>query len=270
MISINDISFAYRKNSNILEHISLELSEGRIYGLLGLTGIGKSTLLKMICGLLQPNSGSIEIDGEIPVKRHPGLLSEIFYIPEDFRGPDMKIIRYADMLGKFYPKYDRNMFLDLMQELEVDPERSFSKMSLGQHKKSILSVALSMNTKYLIMDEPTNGLDIPTKSEFKRIMSRLLEENRTVIISTHQVKDVENLLDDIIILDKKSVLLNSPVSEIQKEYFFSVADKAPEDALYSERMLGGETFIRKAREGEESGVNIELLFNYIIKSSKNR
>lgn len=270
MISINDISFAYRKNSNILEHISLELSEGRIYGLLGLTGIGKSTLLKMICGLLEPQKGSIGIDGFNPVKRNPDMLREMFYIPEDFRGPDMKIRQYADMLGKFYPGYDRKMFLDLMQEFEVDPERSFSRMSLGQHKKSILSAALSMNTKYLILDEPTNGLDIPTKSEFKRIMSRHLDDSRTVIISTHQVKDIENLLDDIIILDRKSVLMNMPVTEIQKEYFFSVADKAPEDALYSEMILGGEAFIRKAREGEESGVNIELLFNHIINSSKRK
>ena len=267
MITINNLSFSYSKEP-VLDHISTRFETGRVYGLLGSNGVGKSSLFKMICGLLTSKEGSIDVDGYSPAQRKANFYSKIYYIPEDFSGPAMSVKNFALGNGIFYPNFDRDLFFRLMKEFELDPEKKFTELSLGQHKRVILAYALSLKTEYLLLDEPTNGLDIPAKSEFRKILSSVIDEKQTVIISTHQVRDVENLLDHIIILDKRAVLLDKSIDEIQKEYYFDNSPYQPEDALYCESGLGGYSFVRKNTEGAESKINIEILFNY-INSTKN-
>ena len=262
MIEIKDLSFAYSKEK-VLDCISTTFKQGRVYGLLGANGVGKSTLFKLLCGLLATKEGSIDIDGYSPANRQPGFLSKIFYIPEDFEGPALTIKNYAKGISSFYPKYDEELLNTLLNDFEIDINRKFTTLSLGQRKRAILCIAFAMNTEYLLLDEPTNGLDIPSKLEFRKIVARVMDEKRTIIISTHQVKDVENLLDHIMILDKRAVLLDKSVADIQNEYLFEVSNTIPEDALFIEAGLGGCCSIRKNVNGEESRINIELLFNYI-------
>ena len=262
MIEVKELSFAY-SGTAVLDSISTTFEQGRVYGLLGANGVGKSTLFKLLCGLLTTKRGEISIDGYSPADRQPGFLSKIFYIPEDFEGPDVSIKNYAGGISAFYPNYDETMLNNLLNDFEIDINRKFTSLSLGQRKKAILCIALAMNTEYLLFDEPTNGLDIPSKLEFRKMVARAMDDNRTIIISTHQVKDVENLLDHIMILDKRAVLLDKSVADIQSEYSFEVSANAPEDALFIESGLAGCSYIRKNITGEESRVNIELLFNYI-------
>lgn len=262
MIEIKDLSFAYSKEK-VLDCISTTFKQGRVYGLLGANGVGKSTLFKLLCGLLTTKEGSIDIDGYSPAERNPGFLSRIFYIPEDFEGPALTIKNYAKGISSFYPNYDEELLNTLLNDFEIDINRKFTTLSLGQRKRAILCIAFAMNTEYLLLDEPTNGLDIPSKLEFRKIVARLMDEKRTIIISTHQVKDVENLLDHIMILDKRAVLLDKSVADIQNEYLFEISNTIPEDALFIEAGLGGCCSIRKNVNGEESRINIELLFNYI-------
>ena len=151
----------------------------------------------------------------------------------------------------------------LLKDFEIDIDRKFTTLSLGQRKRAILCIALAMNSEYLLLDEPTNGLDIPSKLEFRKMVARTMDDKRTIIISTHQVKDVENLLDHIMILDKRAVLLDKSVADIQNEYLFETGNTVPDDALFVEAGLGGCSSIRKNVNGEESRINIELLFNYI-------
>ena len=262
MIEVRHLSFSY-SNEKVLDRISTSFGQGRVYGLLGANGVGKSTLFKLLCGLLTAKEGSIDIDGYSPAERKPGFLSKMFYIPEDFEGPAVSIKNYAAGISAFYPKYDEQLLLSLLKDFEIDINRKFTTLSLGQRKRAILCIAFAMNTEYLLLDEPTNGLDIPSKLEFRKMVARVMDEKRTIIISTHQVKDVENLLDHIMILDKRSVLLDKSVADIQNEYLFEVSKTVPEDALYVEAGLGGCCSIRKNVGGEESRINIELLFNYI-------
>ena len=262
MIEVKNLSFAYGK-VNVLDDISTSFGQGKIYGLLGANGVGKSTLFKLLCGLLTTKNGTIEIDGRSPLGRKPGFLSKIFYIPEDFEGPDMSIKNYAAGISQFYPNYDAALFASQMSDFDIDASRKFTSLSLGQRKRAIIALALALRTEYLFLDEPTNGLDIPSKAEFRRMVAAAMDENRTIIISTHQVRDVENLLDHIMILDKCTVLLDKSVAEIQGEYFFNMSSDAPEGALYTEPGLGGCCSISKNTTGEESCINIELLFNYI-------
>lgn len=262
MIDVKNLSFAY-SGTVVLDNISTTFEQGRVYGLLGANGVGKSTLFKLLCGLLTTKNGSIDIDGYSPADRQPGFLSKIFYIPEDFEGAAISIKNYASGISAFYPNYNENLLNGLLSDFDIDINRKFTSLSLGQRKRAILCIALAMNTEYLLLDEPTNGLDIPAKAEFRKMVAKAMDDNRTIIISTHQVKDVENLLDHIMILDKRCVLLDKSVTDIQSEYSFGVSSTVPEDTLFVERGIAGCSYIVKNTTGEESRINIELMFNYI-------
>jgi ABC-2 type transport system ATP-binding protein len=267
MIEVKNLSFAYSGNK-VLDNISTVFKQGKIYGLLGANGVGKSTMFKLLCGLLTTKEGTIDIDGCSPVGRKPEFLSKIFYVPEDFEGPDMTIKKYVAGVSQFYPNYDSGLFEKLLADFEIDVNRKFTTLSLGQRKRAILALALALKTEYLFLDEPTNGLDIPSKAEFRKMVVAAMDDTRTIIISTHQVRDVENLLDHIMILDKRAVLLDCSISDIQSEYAFDVSSSVPENALYVEAGLGGCYSICENRSGVESRVNIELLFNYINSKKK--
>jgi ABC-2 type transport system ATP-binding protein len=262
MIEVKNLSFSY-SSVKVLDNITTTFEQGRIYGLLGANGVGKSTMFKLLCGLLTTKQGTIDIDGCSPAGRKPSFLSKIYYVPEDFEGPDMTIRNYAAGVSQFYPNYDNTLFARLLSEFEIDADRKFTSLSLGQRKRAILALALSLKTDYLFLDEPTNGLDIPTKALFRKMVAAAMDDKRTIIISTHQVKDVEGLLNHIMMLDKRAVLLDKSVSDIQREYRFEVSASAPADALYVEPGLGGCCSISPNNTGEESIINIELLFNYI-------
>lgn len=262
MIEVKNLSFAYSKEM-VLDDISTTFAQGKIYGLLGANGVGKSTMFKLLCGLLTTKYGTIDIDGYSPVGRKPGFLSKIYYVPEDFEGPDMVVGNFAYGMAPFYPNFDAELLAGLFKDFEIDADRKFTSLSLGQRKRAILAIALAMKTDYLFLDEPTNGLDIPTKALFRKMVAAAMDDKRTIIISTHQVKDVEGLLNHIMMLDKRAVLLDKSVSDIQREYRFEVSASAPADALYVEPGLGGCCSISPNNTGEESRINIELLFNYI-------
>ena len=281
MITIKNLDFSY-KNAAVFKNISLNFKEGNVYGLLGENGVGKTTLLKLICGLQQANAGSCTVDEFIPSERNPYFLQNIFYLPEEVITDDTTPELFVKKLGVFYPRYDHQYFIDLMQELEVDVTRKFSALSYGQKKKALLACALSLRTDYLLLDEPTNGLDIPSKAKFRKV---ILEHSTdaagtdaankdaashvpTIIISTHQVKDVENLIDPIVILDHDEVLLDATFEEISSKLYFDYGTEKSGDALYSEMMPGGYINVLPNRFEMESKVNVEALFNAVRNNKK--
>lgn len=266
MITIEKLDFAYGKQK-VFENINLNFQEGHIYGLLGENGVGKTTLLKIINGLQSPNQGECIIDGKNPFARTPDFLQEIFFLPEGVIAPSYTTpIKYADSIGVFYPNYDRSLFLDLMNEMEVVHDKKFEQLSYGQKKKAMFCLAVALKTKYLLLDEPTNGLDIPSKTDFRRIMARYTTENTIAIISTHQVKDIENLIDPIVILAKDDVLINASIEEIAAKLYFSFDNEKNDQAIYSEMVPGGFINVMRNVEGLESNVLIEPLFNTAVRN----
>lgn len=266
MITIEKLDFAYGKQK-VFENINLNFQEGHIYGLLGENGVGKTTLLKIINGLQSPNQGECIIDGKNPFARTPDFLQEIFFLPEGVIAPSYTTpIKYADSIGVFYPNYDRSLFLDLMNEMEVVHDKKFEQLSYGQKKKAMFCLAVALKTKYLLLDEPTNGLDIPSKTDFRRIMARYTTENTIAIISTHQVKDIENLIDPIVILAKDDVLINASIEEIAAKLYLSFDNEQNDQAIYSEMVPGGFINVMRNVEGLESNVLIEPLFNTAVRN----
>ena len=262
MIEIKDLSFSYGKEP-VLKSITTSFEEGRIYGLLGENGVGKTTLLTLLCGLKKVGSGSITTDGENPFDRTPSLLEKQYYLPDEVAPTPMTADGYAKERGRFWPLYDHEKFLHIMKEFENDPDKKMSQMSAGQLKKTYIAFALATGAKYLFMDEPTNGLDIPSKAQFRSaIMSHTAEES-TIVISTHQVRDLENIIDPVIILDKQEVLLNASMEEISDKLFFDYGTTLKEGSLYREQLPGGFLQVYPNYDKEESKVNVEALFNAV-------
>lgn len=266
MIDIKDFSFAYTKTL-VFDNINLQFKKGSIYGLLGENGVGKTTLLKAISGLLKPTAGSCTVDEQVSFDRNPSFLQSIFLLPDEVPLPDSATPeKFFGDLAPFYPKQSVETFHNLAKELQIDPSRKFKEMSFGQQKKSLLACALALNTDYLLLDEPTNGLDIPSKADFRRILSERVGDEQTIIISTHQVKDVENLIDPIIIISNNNVLLNASVEQITEKFYFEYGGQQRPDALYSEMMPGGFLNVMVNNGMGESQINIEGLFNAVLRN----
>ena len=264
MIQIKDLGFAYGDKA-VLRNIDMKLEEGRIYGLLGENGVGKTTLLTLLCGLKKPQTGTIETDGKNPYEREPSLLSDQYYLSDEVPAMNMKATDYAKNYGKFWERFDIDKFNEIMEVFENDPLQKMNKMSFGQLKKTYIAFALACDTKYLFMDEPTNGLDIPSKSQFRKAVTKYTREDSVILISTHQVRDLENIIDPIIILDSQDVLLNATIAEISEKLYFDYSTEKAEDSLYSEMIPGGNIQVYLNQTKEDSKVNIEALFNTVLK-----
>lgn len=267
MIEIKDLAFSYGKTP-ILKSITTTLEEGRIYGLLGENGVGKTTLLTLLCGLKKVCSGSITTDGENPFDRTPTLLQNQFYLPDEVLPVAMKAEYFAKERGAFWPDYDHSKFLEIMKEFENDPAKKMNQMSAGQLKKTYISLALACGCKYIFMDEPTNGLDIPSKTQFRSAIMKYTSDDSTIVISTHQVRDLENIIDPIIILDRQDVLLNASVEEITSKLYFDYGTQLHPESLYSEQLPGGFIQVYPNSTGEDSKINVEALFNAVHKNKE--
>ena len=266
MIEVKNVSFKYAGQKNLVfDDFSFTLKENNIYGLLGKNGTGKSTLLYLISGLLRPKKGTVNVDGVDAYKRQPEMLQELFIVPEEFDLPAMSLEQYVKINEPFYPNFSREVLEACLKDFELTTDLKLNALSMGQKKKVFMSFALAAGTKLLLMDEPTNGLDIPSKSQFRKVVAQYMSEERTLIISTHQVHDVEALLDHILILNQQQLLLDASVSEIMEKYTFEyrMPDQM-DDALYAEPSLQGNAVIapRKA-DSAETQINLELLFNAV-------
>lgn len=218
MISIEQVTFGYRKQERVLDNFSLTFDEGGVYGLLGKNGTGKSTLLYLMMGLLKPWSGSVLIDGMNPFKRQPELMGDMFIVPEEYNLPRISLQDYVRVFRSFYPRFSTELLRTCLEGFELDMNLNLGALSMGQKKKTYISMALATNTRYLFMDEPTNGMDILSKSAFRKALISGMGEDKTILISTHMVHDVERLLDHVTILDRNRVLLSQQIVEQDKAF----------------------------------------------------
>ena len=263
MIKIENISYGYKPKQPIFNDISLEVGNG-IYGLLGENGVGKTTLIHLICGLLFPWKGECKIDNCNSAQRSPELLSHYFFLPEEMQMPTESIYQFAARHSVFYPHFNRKEFEQNLEELHIDGKQKLSAVSYGQQKKAMLAYALALHTPLTLLDEPTNGLDITSRQALKRIISRSVDDESTLFISTHQAHDFENLLDHLIILSEGEILLNHSLDEISERLLFVRTASLPEDSLYSEQDLHGYFSILSNEGGEENTTDIELLYKAML------
>ena len=263
MITLKELSFSYSRKKEVLDRINLEVGSGHICGLLGKNGEGKTTLLNLLSGQIFPDQGSCLVLEEIPSERNARFLQQIFLLPEEISMPEVTAIEYIKMYAAFYPTFRDDSCKACVESFEINLSDRLSKMSQGQRKKVAITLALAAHTPLLLMDEPTNGLDIPSKATFRRLVASLIDDNQTVIISTHQVRDLESLIDTVLILDQRQILLNKTLNEIGEKLYFGPL--LPEEkALYSEPTPQGTIGVTAREDKEETAVSLELLFNAAI------
>lgn len=269
MIEIKNLKFWYKKNKTVLQDINLQLKDGKIIGLLGKNGVGKSTLLHLTAGLQFPVEGTVTMDGEIPQQRKVSTLQNLFLLNEEVPETTMTIANYVKINSVFYPKFSNEDFTAYMHEFEVtDFKQRIDRLSFGTRKKVFISFALACNTKYLFMDEPTNGLDIPSKASFRKILRLAVKEDKLAVISTHQARDLQNILDSIVILDDKNVLLAADDWQITEKLYFGVAtgEENEDDILYLEPTIAGNQIVKANKSAENCNLDVELLFNAAFNS----
>lgn len=266
MIQFDNLSFGYSKKKLLYSNLTLSIDKGKIYGLLGKNGAGKSTFLKNISGLLFPTGGNISVFGTEPKKRLPSFLQNIYLIPEEVYVPAIPTIRYVKIFAPFYPRFNHKQFLNYLKELDVDPDAHLKALSFGQQKKFIIAFALACNTGLLLLDEPTNGLDIPSKAHFRRLIASIMNEGRLILISTHQTRDLENLIDSVLIIDNGNLLLNATMDKISQKLVFKTLKELPGNSsvLYSESGFGGYNIVKENLESEYNQINLEHLFNVVV------
>lgn len=267
MIQIENLTFKY-KRKKIFTDFFLSIEKGKIYGLLGKNGVGKSTLLYLMTGLLLPQKGKIFFDNQLVSKRYPSTLREIFIVPEEFTLPNISLKKYIQVNSPFYPNFNREQLIDNLKHFELDADMNIDlgTLSMGQKKKVFMSFALATNTSLLMMDEPTNGLDIPGKSQFKKFIASNMSDDRTIIISTHQVQDVQSLIENVIIMEDNNILLNASTMEICQKLYFAITpnNENLQHALYVSPSIGGYHVLLPNKVNQESQLNLELLFNGVL------
>jgi len=265
MINIKNLHFGYKKRK-VFNGLSLSLQAGHIYGLLGKNGTGKSTLLRCIAGLLFPRAGTIDVMGFVPGKRQPAFLQSVFMVAEEFYLPDVSVEKFVKFNAPFYPNFSIEQFRQYLKEFDIPQENTLQSMSYGQKKKVLISFGLACNTALLLMDEPTNGLDIMSKSKFRKVIAGAINDEKCIVISTHQVKDLESLIDRITIIDEGKILFDQTVDAINRHIQFKISfdNEEVREALYKEPSLQGNAVVCANMDGEDTKLDLELLYKAVV------
>ena len=202
-------------NKKILKDVNLIIPRGKIVGLLGKNGQGKTTLIKLINDLLTPTSGEILIEG-----KHPGVESKkiISYLPErTYLDKEMKVIDTLNYFNEFYDNFDIQKAKKLLKDLDLDINSKISKMSKGMQEKLQLILVMSRDADLYILDEPLGGVDPATRDYILDTILSNFKEGSSVIISTHLISDIERILDEVIFIDKGKIILTAPADELRKK-----------------------------------------------------
>ena len=264
MLSFSNVSFTYgRRGKEVLSGLSLDFEENGIYGILGKNGTGKSTMLYLAAGLLRPKGGNVTAEGVPTQSRRPETLRELFLVPEEFDLPEVSLRTYVQLNAPFYPTFREDILARCLKSFELGDDLNIGRLSMGQKKKVYISFALAAGTKYLLMDEPTNGLDIPSKKVFREVIAREMTEERVMIISTHQVRDVEQLIDHVVIVNEGTVMLNASTAEIESRLRFEQRAVGSDlsDAIFVQQTMRGIELICPNSGNDETPIDLELLFN---------
>jgi len=261
MITVTQLQFEYGR-TRIYDDFSLALTQPGVYGLFGRNGSGKSTLLKILSGLLFPHGGTVEVLGHTPARRLPAFLEQVYVVPEEFHLPNISVDVLQKTHAPFYPRFSSADFQSYVEIFEIPRDKGFANMSLGQKKKAVIAFALATHTPLLLMDEPTNGLDIPGRAQFKSIMARAEHANRVVIISTHQAHDLESLMRHVLFVDAGKIALSSSMETLQRALHMGVSDdpSAAAGSIYQEAIGHQWAYVSPHPGGEPGTINLELLY----------
>ncbi len=266
MIEVRNLKFGYKPKALLFNDLNLKLEPGKVYGLLGKNGVGKTTLLKIFSALIYPKDGEVKINNINSTGRKAAYLSQLFILPEEIDLPHSKMKTFVKYNSVFYQNFDFQLFDDMVKAFELDEYKFLDKMSYGQKKKFLIAFAFATNTQVLLLDEPTNGLDIPSKQVFRKFLPQIASDDKIIIISTHQVRDIDGLLDEIVILDKGKIIFKASLFDVSETLMLKKTDQPAEDALYSEKDFAGYTLLLPNDGTFSDNIPLEMLFTAVIEN----
>lgn len=268
MINIKNLKFGYGKEA-LFSGLDLSVKPGSISGLLGKNGAGKTTLLKLMAGLRFPDEGDMDVLGDVPSGRAPEFLRGVFYLPEQFMLPNVTPGQFAMLYAPFYPSFSHENYEKFVNDFNLGMNIKSKKFSHGQKKKLLISFALSSGCRCILLDEPANGLDIPSKTMFRKALASVINEDNAVIISTHQVRDLESLIDPVIVLDEGRIIFNRSMEDISGRLLIKRQTEPPdkEKVLFSEKTFDGFITVTENNDHDGSHIDLEILFNAVISNS---
>lgn len=268
MIGLSNVTYWYEPGKDVLQDISATIMDGRIYGLFGLNGSGKTTLLKLMAGLLFPKEGKILCEGEDTVLRKADTLAEIAFMPAEFELKSSESIRkYVSLNSVFYPLFSRQVLEDCLDAFGINtPDTALGKLSLGQKHKFMLAFILSLGTKYIFLDEPLNGMDMPSRTAFRKLIARHLREDQSMVISTHVMTDVSKIVSDVLIVRNDGTLFCDSTVNLSQRYSYGISD-TDSGAVYAENCAEGYRVLRMNGGFPESEIPMDILFNAVIKGA---
>ncbi|WP_024653464.1 ATP-binding cassette domain-containing protein [Borrelia persica] len=260
-VGFRDVSFSYYK-TNVYSNLNLSFEKSQNYLILGKNGVGKTTLLRLLSGLLNPSSGEVVFNSLKNFPRNPLNLVNLFFVPEEFSLPDISLNDYCRSLSKFYPNFNEKNFKEYLSKFELDVNLRFSSSSYGQKKKSIIAFAIATGVSVLIFDEPTNGLDIESKNVFRDILNDL--KDRMVFVTGHNVRDLSDVVEHLIIVGNNSVLFSNSISCIKNNYKIKIVEELDGRELYYAKVKGGFKSLYFENGTFSNNFDIEFFFLYII------
>lgn len=269
MITLDNLTYGYRKGITAIDSVSTQISSG-MYLLLGENGAGKTTLLKLLAGLLFPRSGQCLIDGTAAGKRDPETMAKLFFLGDNMTYPAQTINIMARIHAPFYPNFSEERLKENLSMFGMNGDEKLQNLSLGNRHKAQVAYALSLGAEILLMDEPTNGLDITSKQILAHMISQCISEDQTLIVSTHNVDNFPNLYDGVIVMSQGHMLLNAPTWQITERVTFRGNMMPPEAPLYMEQHFGLYRSIEPNTDESETTIDYTLLYNGLMSPNRDK
>lgn len=263
MLKIEKVSYRYGKGAEAVKDASAKIESG-LYLLLGENGAGKTTLLHLMCGLRIPTSGKCTIDGIDTSLRRPSTLEKTFLLPDDFECPFRTINQMARRHGCFYPSFNFEMLRANLEDFSLTGDERIRSLSLGMKRKSLIAYALALGVDYLMLDEPTNGMDIDSKKTVKRMLSRCIGDERAAIVSTHNVHDLGPMFDHVIVMHRGMLRLAMPVWRITEKIAFVSSPEPVDGAIFQEPEAGRFKAIIPNETAIDTDIDYPLFYSAIM------
>lgn len=225
MIDVINISKKYGK-IHALKDVSFQIKEGKIIGIFGINGVGKSTILKSIAGVIRLDKGKILIDGE---EINSNLYNKIAFVPDvDTYFPHLTIKESFSFMNEFYKNWDNEKAYSMLKIFNLTDDKIISDLSKGNRARVKIILGFAQNAKYILLDEPFSGIDIFKREEFIQAMIQYISPQQSVIITTHEIYEIEEIVDEVIILHKGEIAFNFNVKEVRQNENKSIVDKMRE------------------------------------------
>ena len=225
MIEVKNVKKRYKK-LKALDDVSFNIEEGKITCILGINGVGKSTILKSIAGLVKPNSGEILIDGE---KVSPKTYNKLAFVPDiDIHFNHFNIRETFEFMKVFYKNWDEKRAYEMLEMFSLTDDQMISKLSKGNKARVKIIIGFAQRAKYILLDEPFSGIDIFKREEFIKAMLTFMEDDESIVITTHEIDEIEQIVDDVIIINNGKVVNIFNAEEMRLNEGKSIVDKMRE------------------------------------------